>query len=215
MSITAAVTQYRQETIAAFSQKRSMLSMSTTKEFMSSGNTVTFLVAGDASQTAVTRGQNGDIPYNAATNNQVSATLVEKHAPYAITGFNAFASPGSQVDIMRTESMAVINREMDLRILAEMANATQDYGGGVVFSKLMANAAVGILGANHVPVEEMDNMFGVISPAAYAYMMGLAEFTSHDYVDLKPFGGPTRRFLRWNGVNWSVSSLVDVIGTSA
>src|SRR5688500_18993259 len=101
MSVEAAVTQYRQATVDQFETRVSLLRMACTKESMKSGNTVTFLVAGSGSDTAVSRGVNGQIPYGNPTNTQVSATLVEKHAPYELTSFNIFASQGDQQAIMR------------------------------------------------------------------------------------------------------------------
>lgn len=214
MAVQAAVAKYRSDTVEAFRQERSLLSLATTKEIMSSGLTSTFLVAGSATATAVTRGQNGDIPYGAPTNNQVTATLVEKHAPYSLTGFDVFASQGNQVAEMRRESIAVINRDMDLTILAELANATQDYGTGTMDLSTITGA-IALLGNNFVPTEELDNMFGILSPAAYSYLMQTTEFASGDYVDMKPFNGPTRKFFRWAGVNWITSSLVTGLGTSS
>ena len=104
MAIEAAVVQYKKDFVPAFEQKTSLLRMTATKESVLNGNQATFLVSGSASDTAVTRGTNGLIPYNNPTNSQVTATLVEKHAPYELTGFNVFASQGDQVKVMRNES---------------------------------------------------------------------------------------------------------------
>ncbi len=68
MAIEAAVTQYRQAFIDQFETRLSVLRAATTKETVSKGNTVTFLVAGSGTDTAVTRGSNGQIPYGNPTN---------------------------------------------------------------------------------------------------------------------------------------------------
>ena len=128
MAIEAAVTQYRQAMVDQFEGRVSLFRAASTKESVKSGNTATFLVAGSGSDTAVSRGTNGQIPYSNPTNSQVSATLVEKHAPYELTGFNIFASQGDQKAVMRQASMSIINREIDLTVLAELANATIDTG---------------------------------------------------------------------------------------
>jgi hypothetical protein len=101
MSIEAAQVQYRQEFVDQFEGKVSVLPHATTKETVLKGNQATFLVAGSGTDTAVTRGTNGQIPYGNPTNSQLTATLVEKHAPYELTGFNIFASQGDQKAIMR------------------------------------------------------------------------------------------------------------------
>ena len=192
----------------------SLLKLTTTKETVMSGNQATFLVSGNGSDVAVTRGTNGQIPYGNPTNSQLTATLVEKHAPYELTGFNVFASQGDQIKVMRNESIAVINRDIDLTLLAELANATQDYGSGTA-SLATVLGAQAILGNNDVEVEDEDNMFAVISPAFRGYLMQTTEFASGDYVEMKPFGGPARRMFRWNGVNWIVSSRLTGLGTAS
>lgn len=214
MAIEAAVIQYRKDFVPAFEQRSSLLRLTATKETVLNGNQATFLVSGSGGDTAVTRGTNGLIPYNNPTNNQYVATLVEKHAPYKLTGFNVFASQGDQVRIMRDASIAVINRDIDLTLLAELANATQDYGTGTA-SLATVLGAQAILGNNDVPVEDENNMFAVISPAFRGYLMQTTEFASGDYVDVKPFSGPARKMWRWNGVNWIVSSRIAGLGTNA
>ncbi len=215
MTVAAALATYRREFIQAFEARKSDLAaVAVTKESMVEGLTATFLVAGSGGATAVTRGQNGLIPYGQTANNQITATLVEKHAPFERTGFDIFASQGNQKQIMQQGSMAVIKRDMDDTIIAELANATQDFGTGTLTLATVLGA-VAILGNNDVPTEEMDKMFGLLSPAAYAYLMQLNTFTSSDYIDIKPLAGPTRRMLRWAGVNWMVSSRIAGKGTSS
>jgi len=214
MAVEAAMIQYKQDFIPAFEQKQSLLKLTTTKEMVSSGNQATFLVSGNASDVAVTRGTNGLIPYGNPTNTQVTATLVEKHAPYELTGFNVFASQGDQIKIMRDESIAVINRDIDLTLLAELANATQDFGTGTASLSTILGAQA-ILGNSDVDVEDEDNMFAVISPAFRGYLLQTTEFASGDFVEMKPFGGPARKMFRWAGINWIVSSRVTGIGTAS
>lgn len=210
----APLARYRKEFVAAFEQDVSLLKMATTKEAMMDGLTATFLVSGSGGDTAVTRGTNGDIPYGNPTNTQYTATLVEKHAPYELTGFNIFASQGDQTRIMQMASMNVINRDIDLTILAELANATQDFGSGTASVSTVAGAKA-ILGNGQVRTWEADNMFGIVSPAFMAYLMQTTEFSSADYVDVKPFAGPSKRMLRWFGINWIENPLVSGVGTSS
>jgi hypothetical protein len=213
MAVEAAVVQYRKEFIPLFAQNSSLLRNMTTKETVMNGNQATFVVSGSASDTAVTRGQNGMIPYGNPGNTQYTATLVEKHAPYELTNFNIFASQGDQRRVMQMQSVGVINRDIDLTILAELANATQDLSG--VASLSLVATARAVLGQNDVDVSDLNNMFGVISPAFEAYLTQTTEYTSGDYVDVKPMSGPARRMFRWMGINWHVSSRITGIGTSS
>jgi hypothetical protein len=214
MAIEAAVIQYRKEFIGAFEQRVSLLKAMTTKESVIKGNQATFLVSGSGSDTAVTRGTNGQIPYSNPTNNQPVATLVEKHAPYELTGFNIFASQGDQRRVMQINSMAVINRDIDNTLLAELANATNDFGTGPASLSTVAGAQA-ILGNLDVPVEDENNMFAIISPAFRGYLIQFTEFASGDYVDVKAFNGPVRKMFRWMGINWAVSSRVTGLGTAS
>lgn len=208
MSVEAAVAQYRQAWIDQFETRVSILRNCTTKETMSSGLTVTFLVAGSGTDTAVTRGTNGRIPYGNPTNTQLTATLVEKHAPYELTGFNIFASQGDQKAIMRQASMNVINRDIDLTVLTELANATIDTGTSSTNVFAIAEKAKAYLGNQSVPIEEEDNMFGIISSSFLSNIRQTTEATNIQYTDVKLLSGATRKMLRWNGVNWMMSSLI-------
>lgn len=214
MAIEAAVIQYRKEFVAAFEQRVSLLKATTTKESVINGNQATFLVSGSGGDTAVTRGTNGQIPYGNPTNSQPVATLVEKHAPYELTGFNIFASQGDQKRVMQMASMNVINRDIDLTILAELANATQDFGSGTATLQTVTGAQA-ILGNNDVDVEDEGNMFAIISPAFRGYLLQTTEFASGDYVENKPLNGPARKMFRWAGINWIVSSRITGLGTAS
>lgn len=214
MAIEAAVIQYRKEFVAAFEQRVSLLKATTTKESVLNGNQATFLVSGSGGDTAVTRGTNGLIAYGNPTNSQPVATLVEKHAPYELTGFNIFASQGDQKRVMQMASMNVINRDIDLTLLAELANATQDFGSGTATLQTVTGAQA-ILGNNDVDVEDEGNMFAIISPAFRGYLLQTTEFASGDYVENKPLGGPARKMFRWAGINWIVSSRISGLGTAS
>jgi hypothetical protein len=214
MAVEAAVTQYRRAFIDQFEGRVSMLRNCCTKESMSNGQSSVFLVAGSGTDVAVTRGQNGNIPYGNPTNTQVTATLVEKHAPYELTGFNIFASQGDQKAIMRKASMNVINRDIDKTILTELANATIDTGGYATASLAMIEKALGYLGNQDVDIADEANMFAVISPSFRGYLYQTTEFASGDYVAAQVFGGPVRNMWRWHGINWIVSARVSGVGTS-
>jgi hypothetical protein len=214
MAVEAAVVQYRQSMVDQFEQKSSVLRSVCTKEAVRNGNQATFLVAGANGDTAVTRGTNGLIPYGNPQNAQTTITLVEKHAPYELTGFNVFASQGDQLAVMRQASMSVINRDIDLTVLAALASATIDTGTSATASVDMVLDSLAELGNNDVPTEEADNMFAIITPSFMSYLMRLTEFSNTDYVDFKTYSGAIRKLLRWAGVNWIQSSRVTGLGTS-
>jgi hypothetical protein len=112
-------------------------------------------------------------------------------------------------------SVAVMNRAIDLAILAQLDTATLDTGATQVASLRLVNIAVASLSNNGVPIWEEDNMFGVISGAFRAYLTETSEFSNGDYVDVKPLAGPIRKMWRWNGINWMINPQVTGVGTSS
>lgn len=214
MSDTAFQTAYRNEFIAGFEVRQSVLRSAVTTEAVIKGNSAIFLVADSGSATAVTRGTNGLIPARPDNLTQKTATLAEWHDLVRKTDFNVFASQGDQRRIMQMTSMGTVNRKIDLDIIAALDTATNDTGTSATASLNMVAKSLTILGNNYVDITDMNNMFGVITPAFMGYLMQAKEFGSAEYVEVKPFAGPARKMLRWYGVNWIVNPLLTGVGTS-
>lgn len=215
MAETAFQTQYRQEFVQGFEQRTSLLRSMVTTEAMIKGNTATFLIADSGGATAVTRGVNGLIPARADNLTQTSATLVEWHDLVRKTGFNVFASQSDQKRIMQETTMTVINRKIDSDIIAILDSFTNDTGGATTASVSLVAKSLAILGINEVPIEDVENMFGVVTPAFWAYLMQTKEFASGDYVDVKSFNGAVRKMFRWFGINWTTHPNLTGVGTNA
>jgi hypothetical protein len=215
--------QYRQEMVLGFTQRQSLLRDSTTREAVVKGNQATFLVA-SSTNTAVTRGLNGRIPYQDNDSAQVTVTLKEKHVPVEMTSFNIFSSQGNQQEMMQINSMTGINRDIDQVILAELANGTLDTGATATASLTMISKAIATLTNNGVPFD--GNIYAVISGSFLMYLMAIASFASADYVTVKPFvnfpglnasnaKAAGQGWYNWMGIKWIVSSLVAGAGTSS
>jgi hypothetical protein len=200
--------------IASFEEESSLLSQAVVREATVKGNTATFLVAGSGGATAVTRGVNGLIPARANDLTQTSATLAEWHDLVKVTGFNIFASQGDQRKVMQRTTMGVINRKIDSDIIAQLDAATIDTGTSTTASVALVAKAIGYLGNAEVPTQDVENMFGVITPGFHAYLMQTKEFASAEYVDVKLFSGAIKKYLRWFGVNWIVHPNLTGVGTS-
>jgi len=214
MASTAFQTLYRQEFIGAFEQRQSLLRSAVTTMANVNGNQAIFLVAGSGGAAAVTRGVNGLIPARHDDLTQNTATLAEWHDLVQRTGFNIESSQGDARRIMQMSTMGTINRKIDADIIAQLDTATNDTGAVATASLAMVAKSLAILGNAEVPIEDENNMFGLISPAFHAYLMQVESFTSSEYVEVKPFEGPVRRFRRWYGVNWIVHPNVSGVGTS-
>jgi hypothetical protein len=219
MAETAFQTQYRQDFVAGFEQRESLLRASVTTEVEIKGNTATFLVADSGGAEAKTRGVNGLIPARADNLSQPAVTLVEWHDLVRKTGFNVFASQGNQVAIMQKTSMAVINRKIDYDIFTELNTGTVNTGGAVTASVALVMKAKTILGINEVPWDS--NIYAAITPAFEAYLMQTKEFASREYIGRAPMdqADPAWRdkplMYYWLGVSWCVHPNLPGVGTSA
>lgn len=187
MAETAFQTQYRDEFVAGFEQKQSLVRDTVTTEAVIKGNTATFLVADSGSASAVTRGVNGLIPARADNLSQLSATLVEWHDLVRKTGFNVFASQGNQREIMQMTTMGVINRKIDDDIIDALNTGTQDTGAATTGSVNLFQKARVILGNNSVPWD--GNVTLLATPALIAYLEQSPEFSKAEYVNNKPYAG--------------------------
>lgn len=186
MSDTAFQTQYRQEFIAAFEQHQSLLRDTVTTEAVIKGNQAVFLVSGSNDSEAVTRGVNGMIPARADDNSQNTATLNEWHDLVRKTGFNVFASQGNQRAIMQMTTMAVLNRKIDSQITDILNTATVTIGSSSTLPSisLTQNARVKLTNAS-VPWDS--NITLLCNPAYLAYLEQADEFSSADYVNMRPY----------------------------
>lgn len=216
MSDTAFQTMYRKEFIAGFEKRQSLARRTVTTETEINGNEAVFLVADSGGATAVTRGVNGDIPTRPDNLNQYTATLQEWHDVPERTNFNLFASQGDGRKIMQQTSMAVVNRKIDDDIETALSAATttltMTQTSTATFLADVLDLAV-TLGENYADEEEP---FAQISPAFRANLMTLPQFSSHDYVNLKPFEGVSKsKAFNWMGVNWIVNAGLTGVGTAS
>jgi hypothetical protein len=214
MADSAFQTLYRTEYIKGFEKRESLLRKTVTTEAQITGNEAVFLVADSGDATAVTRGLNGDIPTRPDNLNQYTCTLREWHDIPERTKFNIFASQGDGRKLMQETSMSVVNRKIDKDIHEALAAATLTWGAAAVATLTLVTKAKTMLG-NNFALED-DDVFAAITPAFHGYLMGLNQFTSADYITLKPFEGVSKsRAFNWYGVNWIVDAGLDGVGTSS
>lgn len=213
MAESAFQKQYRQEFIAGFEKRQSLLRNTVTTEIQLKGNEAIFLVADSGSATAVTRGINGDIPTRPDNLNQYTCTLQEWHDVPERTNFNIFASQGDGRRIMQQTSMAVINRKVDSDIYSGLSAATVTTGAAATADLLMVQKAKTTL---HNAFATETEPFAVISAAFHGYLMALDEFTSADYIKDQPFENVNKsKAFNWYGVNWIVDNGISGAGGSS
>jgi hypothetical protein len=181
-------TQYRDEFIASFEQHQSLLRDTVTTEAVIKGNQAVFLVAGSGDAEAATRGASGLIPARSDDQTQNTATLREWHDLVRKTDFNVFASQGNQRAIMQMTTMAVINRKIDQDIIAALNSTTVTIGSSSTLPSvdLFQNGRVKLSNAE-VPWDS--NITLLCNPAFIAYLEQAPEFSSADYINLRPYAG--------------------------
>jgi hypothetical protein len=220
MADTAFQTQYRDETIAGFEQRQSLLRGTVTTEAVIKGNTAVFLVADSGAATATTRGVNGLIIARADNLTQNSCTLSEWHDLVRKTNFNIFASQGDQRAIMQKTTMTVINRKIDSQIITELNTGTNDSGATKTASYNLVVRGQVVLGNAGVP---WDNWITLLcTPAFLGYLKQSKEFASAEYVGTTPIGdgaAPNWRdqptMYRWDNMAVIVHPNLPGVGTTA
>jgi hypothetical protein len=221
MSVLAQV-RYVEEFIADFARRKSVLVPTVRGDSLDKGGSTVFLVAGDGGRTAVTRGSNGLIPPSDDSQTQITCTLAEDHDLNEKTGFDIFKSQGNQAAIMRMNSMAVIHRKQDARIITALETGTVTLGAVGAISKNTANRVTAILGNADVGMDDGgNNVFCIVTPAAWTYLTDITSFANADYVS---FSGETPamagvpqigQWKHWMGVNWSQHGGLTGKGTSS
>lgn len=181
--------QYRQEYIAVFEQHQSLLRDTVTTEAVIKGNQAVFLVAGSGSATATTRGLNGSITARADANTQNTCTLQEWHDLVRKTGFNIFESQGNQRAIMQMTSLAVLNRKTDSLITDALATGTVGIGTAAQTIPNVSFVMNGMVKLQNAAVPWDSNITLLCQPSFLAYLMQAPEFTSAQYVEMRPFAG--------------------------
>jgi hypothetical protein len=198
---TAFQIRYRQEFIAGFEQRQSLVRTTVVTEADIQAQQAVFLVADSGGAAAVTRGVNGLIPARADDLNQFTATLLEYHDLVRRTGFNLYTSQGDGRRIMQQTTMAVLNRQIDTDIINQLDTATQTTGVTAPASLQMVQWALAILGNNAVPLD--GNIFALITPSFHSYLMQMKEFTNVQWINDKPYEDNLMMY-RWSGVNFIV-----------
>ena len=92
---------------------------------------------------------------------------------------------------------------------------TKNLGAAAVMSLSAVAKATTTLGENEVQTQDEDNMWAVATPAVHGYLLQIPEYSSADYVEIKPIAGPTRRVRRWAGFNWIFHPNLTGVGTAS
>lgn len=215
MAETANQVTYRQELIKAFERRYAMLEPRVVTDGIQQGNQYVFVVNGSGGRSAVTRGVNGKIPGSANDDVQTTVTLTEWHDKPQATHFNIFAGQAGakRRSAMQDESVAVLNRKADDLVIDALETSTQY--AGLAAAPLTVNLALyaRTVVANSNAIMTPEDMTGLLTPAAEAYLLQQKEISSIDYVDNKLLPNMPTMF-KWAGITWMVHTGLPGINTA-
>lgn len=216
MAETANQTLYRQELVKTFERRSALLEPRVITDGIASGSSYVFLINGSGSATAVTRGSNGKIPARANDDTQVTCTMSEWHDKPQATRFNIFAGQAGAArrGAMQEESIAVLNRKADDLIIDALEESTQYAGttASTLSADKVLHARSVVVSAN--AVVNANDVTGLLTPAAEAYLLQVKEITSKDYVDASQLPNAPTMF-KWAGITWMVHTGLPGAGTSS
>lgn len=221
MSVPESI-KYRREFVAAFNVGVSLLKDRTLDESMDMGRSVVFDVTAIGGRMSK-RSIDGRIPRTGVADTQVTATLEEYVKKFEVTDFEAFTSQSDERAKMNHRIMESVNQELDFIILNELANFTTEYSGSNTAAAItldIATKAIARLAEGGVPINPQDVTW-VISPRMHAKLLGLAQYTSADYVPSKPLAAGTgqydgaRKIKNWLDIGWIVHPNLSGAGTAS
>jgi hypothetical protein len=217
MAETANQTLYRQELIKTFERRQSKLEARVVTDGIASGSSYVFLVNGSGNRSAVTRGVNGRIPASANDDTQLTVTMTEWHDKPQATRFNIFAGQAGakRRSAMQEESIGVLNRKADDIIIVDALSTATQFAGTTAstLSAEKAMHAISVVLSGNVELGPND-VTGLITPAAFAYLLQNDMVSSKDYVEMGPLPGMPLLF-RWAGISWMVHTALPGAGTSS
>lgn len=212
------VQQYKDEFVMAFERTVSVLREAVTTDTETNAAGVYFNVAGSGNRSAVTRGSNGLIPPADDSQTQVQIVFVEAQDLQEKTNFNIFQAQGNQLELMRRNGQAVINRAIDAAIITAIATGTVTLGAVGTMNQTVAQRISTILRNAYVGESDRGNIYALLSPAAFAYMMNITSFANVDYTATKKVDDGIPQIGMWKywfGINWGEHSGLSGVGTTS
>lgn len=205
---------YSNEFKQTYQQSQSWLRGTVATEGTVKGNEFVFNLSGVVAR-AVKRGSNGLIPYGSDNQATKTVALEEYYGhPVRKNNFNILASSAPQREQMQKDGVKSINQTTDEIILTALDATTNVFDSGTaktVDLNVMMNWTAQ-LWAGRVPND--GEVYGLLTPMAWARAMTINQFSSGDWVTDKPFMGTTM-WRRWNNIKWSMHTDLPGVGTAS
>lgn len=203
-TISAPMTQYRDEFIKGYERGDSMLRSTVTTRTQRQGNSLVFNVTDSGNATANTRGLDGNLIGRSMNQNQVTLSLTEWHDLPRKTGFNIFESQYQGREDMYQTAYEIINRKVEDQIITALNSATTGPTATATSDAIgLLNDGLVIMSQNNVPVDDGD-VYACVSHAFIQKCQESDVFSSADYVPMRTYvdGVHSQKMMyRWNGIN--------------
>ena len=210
----AFITVYRDAYLRGFEKRQTLLRDTVITDIMRQGEQVVFLVTNSFGQRAIQRDGNGQIPSRDTRNTQIPCPINAYYDKVERTAFDIFRAQGNQLEIMRMESMEVMNREIDYLINRALAETPNDWGAAKAVKPEDINAVKATLETNFAGGSEV---VAVVTPRFVAQLKSYRVFTSSDYrpMEMRPYAGDNvSEMFSWNGIKFIVNAEQPGTGTA-
>ena len=181
------------------------------------GKSTTFQKAGKG--TATTKARHGVITPMNQSHTAIECPISDFYAPDWVDNLDEAKTNIDERGVIARGGAWAIGRKVDSQILTELDTTTQTAVTITVTSKATIRAGFATwtknVWANDVPNDGM--VFGCMTPTLWAQAELLDEFSSADWVNMKPYveGMPTSgKFKDWKGVKWIMHTDCPGIGTA-
>lgn len=205
--------QYREEWVVAFQRGETYLKYGVTKEQQLAGNQAVFAIQAAAPE-MVSRGVNGLIPSRNRVDSQVTINMKERHTKETRTSFNIFTAQSDIREAMQNAGALTAAREIDNEIITALETATTTFNSGTAITTTrgrMAEIKARLL-QNDVYANDMITFLH--TPASWERLLTLEQFSSADYMDVKPLMGDAEAPKKWNGAVHMVHTGLPGVGTA-
>lgn len=207
---------YSDEWHKDFERNQSLLKPTVMSQGIVRAKTVTFDIASTTGR-GKQRQRDGELPYTRPDTSQATKDLVEHFEPYILDDFDEFRNNSQIRNLYMQKALAVCNREVDYQIIEELDTTTVEVSASAVAFSTLATFLdwTSTLWNNDVMPD--GQVYGIITPNAWAQMLRINEFKSADFVTLKSVqeGAPMQGEMRsWLGVKWIMHTGLTGTGTA-
>lgn len=188
----------------AYQRQGSFLLGTVRKRNISSAKDLTFQKTGTSS--ATTKSRHGLIASYDVSHTTATATLGDYYASSLADSLDLIKTNIDERMVLANANAWSLGRKADDLVITSLATATNSTTMTLTSSKTFRNQALTAVKALKRRDAGLGNVWAVVSPTYWAWLMCVAEFTSRDFVEMNlPYQGANGQKVtgkNWLGVNW-------------